>query len=270
MNFAVIGYPIKHSLSPMMHHANFKSLNLQDNYEALAIAPEHFHHIRDIITEHQLDGFNVTIPHKERIIPFLDDMSEEARLIGAVNTVKIENHRWIGYNTDGYGYVKGLKDHYGDLTNARILILGAGGASKGIAYALNQQTKEIVTVANRTMKRFDDWQFDINKQSLNEVNTSMNDFDIIINTTPLGMDTSEESILTFDALDSTILVSDIVYTPLETEFLRQARLNGNDTFNGLDMFVYQGAKSFQIWTGHEADTATMKETILNHLNKNNR
>lgn len=127
MKFAVIGHPIDHSLSPLMHHANFKSLNLDYDYEALNIPPTHFEHIRDIISEKELDGFNVTIPHKERIINYLDGMSDEARAIGAVNTVKVENGKWMGYNTDGTGFVKGLQVKYGDLTGAHILILGAKG-----------------------------------------------------------------------------------------------------------------------------------------------
>lgn len=265
MKFAVIGHPIDHSLSPVMHHANFKSLKLDAEYEALNIPPAHFEHIRDIITEKGLDGFNVTIPHKERIIPYLDEISDEAQAIGAVNTVKINNGKWIGYNTDGTGFVKGLQAKYGDLHEARILILGAGGASKGISFALNQVTKHPIAVANRSMSRFDDWKLPIQPYHLETVPTIAHEFDIIINTTPVGMNQSQESIITFEQLKTDVLVCDIVYIPLETTFLKEAAQKQCHTYNGLDMFVYQGAESFKIWTGLNSDITKMRETVLKKL-----
>ncbi|MBV5190573.1 shikimate dehydrogenase [Staphylococcus chromogenes] len=269
MKFAVIGHPINHSLSPLMHHANFSALQLDYGYEALNIPETHFNHIRDIIDDRQLDGFNVTIPHKERIIPYLDDISKEAREMGAVNTVKITNGKWIGYNTDGLGFVKGLKNYYGALTEAKILVLGAGGASKGITYQLKQYTKYPIYVANRTMSRFDTWSFDVEAMPLTSVRSKAHHFDIIINTTPIGMHHSQEALLTFDTLKNNALICDIIYTPLETLFLENARRNGYDTYNGLDMFVYQGAESFKIWTNLDANIEAMKTTVLNQLTQNN-
>ena len=136
MKFAVIGDPISHSLSPLMHNKNFESLDLKFTYEAVNVPIENFKHIREIIEEKHLDGFNITIPHKERIIPYLDEIDAQSSSVGAVNTVLIRDGKWIGYNTDGIGYVTGLKQVYNDLENAYILILGAGGASKGIANEL--------------------------------------------------------------------------------------------------------------------------------------
>ncbi|EIM5183186.1 shikimate dehydrogenase [Staphylococcus pseudintermedius] len=266
MKFAVIGHPIDHSLSPLMHHANFKSLNLDYDYEALNITPTHFEHIRDIISEKELDGFNVTIPHKERIINYLDDMSDEARAIGAVNTVKVENGKWMGYNTDGTGFVKGLQVKYGDLTGAHILILGAGGASKGIAYALSQVSDKRIAVANRTMSRFNDWQLQIQPHSLEDVASIAHQFDIIINTTPLGMHQSQDSVMSFAQLKADVLVCDIIYIPFQTTFLKEAAEKEFSTYNGLDMFIYQGAESFKIWTGLESDITTMRNAVLNKLN----
>lgn len=265
MKFAVIGHPIDHSLSPLMHHANFKSLNLDYGYEALNVPPAHFQHIRDIIDEKGLNGFNVTIPHKERIIDYLDDMSDEARAIGAVNTVKVENGKWIGYNTDGTGFVKGLQAQYGDLSHAHILILGAGGASKGIAYALSQVTENTISVANRSMSRFNDWQLEIQPYSLTDVASIAHQFDIIINTTPVGMHQSEDSVMSFEQLKKDVLVCDIIYIPLQTTFLKEAAQKQCTTYNGLDMFIYQGAESFKIWTGLESDITTMRNVVLNKL-----
>ncbi|MEJ7540612.1 shikimate dehydrogenase [Staphylococcus intermedius] len=266
MKFAVIGHPIDHSLSPHMHHANFKSLNLDYGYEALNIPPAHFEHIRDIISDKALDGFNVTIPHKERIIEYLDEMSDEARAIGAVNTVKIENGKWIGYNTDGTGFVKGLQAKYGDLTDAHILILGAGGASKGIAYALSQVTDKPISVANRSMSRFKDWQLDIQSYSLQDVASIAHQFDIIINTTPVGMHQSQESVMSFEQLKPDVLVCDIIYIPFQTAFLKEAAEKECATYNGLDMFIYQGAESFKIWTGLDSDIMTMRNAVIKKLN----
>ena len=180
MKYAVIGSPIDHSLSPVMHNANFKALGLEHDYEALNVDPSNFDSIKEIINEKNLSGFNVTIPHKEHIIPFLDDIDEQSKTVGAVNTVLISDNKWIGYNTDGIGYVEGLKTVYPDLANAYILILGAGGASKGITNELMKHVNPKITVANRTLSRFDNWQMDINKIGLEEAEKALSEFDIII------------------------------------------------------------------------------------------
>jgi len=265
MKFAVIGDPISHSLSPVMHNTNFKVLGLNDTYEALHIPVQDFDNIKEIITEKNLSGFNITIPHKERIIPFLDDIDEQAKAVGAVNTVKIEGNKWIGYNTDGLGYVKGLKQVYPDLSNAYILILGAGGASKGIATVLSQCVQPKLTIANRTMSRFDNWKLDINAITLQQAEQYLDEFDIIINTTSAGLDNNKESVIRLDQLSPNTLVSDIIYIPYKTSFLQQAEEKGNPIYNGLDMFVYQGAESFKIWTGKDAEIKEMKLAVLNQL-----
>ena len=265
MKFAVIGHPIAHSLSPVMHEANFSALGRDDTYEALDIPPEQFDDIKDIIASRNLDGFNITIPHKERILPYLDDIDVQARDLGAVNTVKIVDGQWIGYNTDGIGYVKGLQSVYPDLANAYILILGAGGASKGIANVLDHVVKPKLSVANRTMQRFDNWDLDVNKLTLQQAEAHLSEFDIIINTTPAGMSSNRDVVISLDQLDERTLVSDIIYTPSKTAFLLQAEANGNEIYNGLDMFINQGAESFRIWTGEAPNTEAMKQTVIKHL-----
>lgn len=265
MKYAVIGDPIDHSLSPIMHKANFTSLNMDDSYEALHIPSKDIHQIREIIEENSIDGFNITIPHKENIIPYLDDIDEQAKTVGAVNTVKIIDNKWIGYNTDGIGYVTGLKQVYPDLSNAYILILGAGGASKGIANELSRYVHPKLTVANRTMSRFDSWDIDINAISLNQAECHLDEFDIIINTTPAGMANNNDMIISLKNLAPDSLVSDIVYVPYKTPFLKQAELQGNQIHNGLDMFIYQGAESFKIWTGKQPNIKEMKYAVLKKL-----
>ncbi|MCS5349241.1 shikimate dehydrogenase [Staphylococcus aureus] len=265
MKFAVIGSPIEHSLSPSMHNANFKTLGLDYTYDALNIPVEDFHLIKEIISKKELNGFNVTIPHKERIMPYLDSIDKQAINAGAVNTVLIKEGKWIGYNTDGIGYVKGLYQVYPDLENAYILILGAGGASKGIAYELSKIVKHKLTVANRTMSRFESWNLDVNQITLNDAEMYLDEFDIVINTTPAGMAENNESIIELKYLSQNSLVSDIVYIPYKTPILVKAEQKGNPIYNGLDMFVYQGAESFKIWTGKEADINCMKLAVLEKL-----
>lgn len=261
----MIGHPIDHSLSPVMHNANFTALNYKANYEALNIPETDFHLIKEIIDEKSIAGFNVTIPHKERIIPFLDEIDEQSKTVGAVNTVKIKNGKWIGYNTDGIGYVTGLNQIYPDLKNASILILGAGGASKGIANELSKYVDYKLTVANRSKQRFKHWTLDINKISLEEAEADLASFDIIINTTPAGMNQNKDIVIDLERLDVRTLVSDIVYVPFKTPILKMAEAKGNPIYNGLDMFVYQGAESFKIWTNKMPDIKVMKDAVLKHL-----
>ena len=265
MKYAVIGDPISHSLSPIMHNANFKALGIESSYNALHVPTNDFHHIREIIEEKQLDGFNITIPHKERIIPYLDEIDEQSKAVGAVNTVKIVNNRWIGYNTDGLGYLTGLKQVYPDVANAYILILGAGGASKGIANELSHYVQPKLTVANRTMSRFESWDLDINAISLKEAENYLDEFDIIINTTSAGLNDNTDSVISLENLSPNSLVSDIVYIPYKTPFLEIAESKGNHIHNGLDMFVYQGAESFKIWTGKQPNIQEMKYAVLKNL-----
>lgn len=265
MKYAVIGHPIDHSLSPVMHNANFETLNYSATYEAINIPEEKFNRIRDIISDKALSGFNVTIPHKERIIPFLDEIDEQSETVGAVNTVKIEDGKWTGYNTDGIGYVKGLQRVYPDLKHAYILILGAGGASKGIANELTKYVQPKLTIANRSLDRFDQWSLNVNKIRLSDAELALSEFDIIINTTPAGMNTNQEIPISLKHLEPETLVSDIVYVPFKTPILEQAEVQGNPIYNGLDMFVYQGAESFKIWTGTEPDVEVMKRTVLDYL-----
>ncbi|UTH13004.1 shikimate dehydrogenase [Macrococcus equipercicus] len=267
MNFAVIGHPVRHSLSPVMHHANFTAGSHEHSYTALDIAPAHFHHIRDIIKEQQLDGFNVTIPHKSAIMAYLDEVDEEARMMGAVNTVKITDGRWTGCNTDGSGFVESLGQNFSmtDFKRTKVLILGAGGASRAITYALQQAGAE-VTVANRSLDRFSDWPFTVNAIQLAHVNEVIGTMDLIINTTPIGMTGfAAEELCDLNRANNTAHVADIIYTPAVTPFLAEAARHQLPVMNGLDMFVNQGAQSFEIWTGEPADRSVMKERVIQEL-----
>ena len=221
MKYAVIGDPVSHSLSPVMHQVNFKSLNMEDTYKR-CIFPHKISMILDtllkitILTDSML-RFRI----RKRIIPYLDEINDQAKAVGAVNTVKIINNKWIGYNTDGIGYVMGLKQVYPDLENAYVLILGAGGASKGIANELSKIVQPKLTIANRTMSRFETWDMDINAISLEQSEQYLDEFDIIINTTSAGLNNNDDIVISLDNLSSSTLVSDIIYIPYKTKFLKK-------------------------------------------------
>ncbi|MCU7557189.1 shikimate dehydrogenase [Macrococcus capreoli] len=261
MNFAVIGHPISHSLSPVMHHANFKALWRDDEYCALNIEPKHFHHIKDIIAEKALDGFNVTIPFKVDIMQYCDEIDTAAQMIGAVNTVHIKNGQWIGYNTDGIGYLFSIQEHLKD--NMNVLILGAGGASRAISYTLVQHHR--VTVANRTVSRVQSWPFEVACKTYDQLD-DLSVYDLVINTTPVGMTGYEDtSLIACDQLKASCIVSDIIYTPETTALLKDAQQHQLNTINGLGMFVMQGARSFEIWTGQVANVQAMTEAVTTAL-----
>lgn len=266
MNFAVIGHPIRHSLSPVMHHANFKALGRNDEYGALDIDPKHFHHIKDVIAQKNIDGFNVTIPFKVDIMAYCDEIDIAAKMIGAVNTVHIKNGKWIGYNTDGLGYLSSINHVLKEDMN--ILILGAGGASRAISYTMMQ--KHHVTVANRTLKRIETWPFKVNGVTYDKLN-DLSVYDLVINTTPVGMTGFDEmSLIRCHDLKNSCVVSDIIYTPEKTAFLKEAELNNLKIINGLGMFVMQGAKSFELWTGLKADSHAMSEAVQTTLKGRNK
>ncbi|RXK19418.1 shikimate dehydrogenase [Macrococcus sp. DPC7161] len=267
MKFAVIGHPILHSLSPLMHHANFKALNRDDEYIALNIDPNHFHHIKDIINQSQLDGFNVTIPYKVDIMQYCDEIDLLAQKIGAVNTVAIQDGKWIGYNTDADGYIMDLKQNCNIDYIKQVLIIGAGGASRALATKLYDLGCNI-TITNRSQNRLSDWKIPTEYIALSDINKiDLKQFQLIINTTPVGMSGfNNEMLIDLNHCQKDTMISDIIYNPAETEFLKQAKDLKLPYFNGLGMFVNQGALSFKYWTGIDANREAMKAAVIKKLN----
>ena len=267
MKFAVIGHPIRHSLSPLMHHANFKVLQRDDEYTALDIDPKHFHHIKDIIKQVDLDGFNVTIPYKVDIMQYCDEIDPLAQKIGAVNTVVIQNDKWIGYNTDADGYIMDLKQNCNIDDIKHVLIIGAGGASRALATKLNDLGCQI-TISNRSRHRLSSWEIPTEFIVLSDINKiELKPFQLIINTTPVGMSGfNNEMLIDLNRCQKDSIISDIIYNPAETEFLKQAKDLKLPYFNGLGMFVNQGALSFKYWTGIDANSEAMKAAVIKKLN----
>ena len=278
--FAVIGYPLTQSLSPVMHNAMLKELGLEGSYEILETESE------DLITRvKQLrsqgyTGFNVTIPHKVPITLFLDEFDYSADIAGCANTVKImEDKTFYGYNTDIYGFQTAIdKETQKSLTGKTVSILGTGGAARAAAIAFsNIKVKQIdfyarniinaQNVINFLRTSFPQITFNLKQmQSLRDLSMSQ----MLVNSTPIGMrgkamGTSpiDESVL--KTLPKDAAVYDIVYNPLKTELLKQAQNNGYKTITGLDMFVHQGAKAFEIWTGQKAKPEVMKIAVLEAL-----
>ncbi|OGP48631.1 MAG: shikimate dehydrogenase, partial [Deltaproteobacteria bacterium GWF2_42_12] len=222
-------------------------------------------------------GVNITIPHKESVIRFLDDISEEARLVGAVNTIVYKDRKLVGYNTDGSGYMASLKEELGfNPKSKRIIIIGAGGAARGILAALATQKPKSITVANRTLSRavsliktfkgkFRDTRFEAIDLDNNMLKMSFNSVDLLINTTSVGMKQSKALKIPLETLPKIAIVSDIIYNPLETLLLKKAKKIGLTTHGGLGMLVHQGARSFKLWTGMDAPMNVMRKAALKAL-----
>lgn len=247
MRLAVIGHPIAHSLSPVLHEQWLRASGLFGRYEAIDVTAAELAPLFQAMRDGEFDGFNVTIPYKEAVIPLLDDLEEAAKSAGAVNTVYKRDGRLIGTNTDGIGLVTAL-DPYTDWTG-HVLVIGAGGAARGIIHALPTRN---VTVTNRTMSRAERLaeEFGIESSTLSDVDVSR--YDVIIQTTSVGMD-GVSSPLSLNRLRQNTVVCDIIYRPLVTPFLSEATERGGKTVNGIAMFVGQGALAFERFTGVKPD-----------------
>ena len=237
--FAVIGDPIAHTLSPNLHQEVYRQLELDATFEQIHVTPNS---LDSFINSNKLDGFNVTIPHKLSIIPFLKGFDEPAKTIGAVNCV----HNGKGYNTDWIGFLKAMELNGVHLNGKDCTILGAGGAARAIAYGLVQADVNSILISNRTQTKADqllDW---IN--SIFPTNFQSKNSDIIINCTPIGMWPNTENLpININKIHTNQIIVDTIYNPIETEWIKLSRKKGAFTIGGLDMFIFQGIASAEIW-----------------------
>lgn len=251
----VIGYPIKHSKSPLIHGHWIAQHGLQGSYEAIEIAPEN---LRTRVLQLAADGyagFNVTIPHKEEIFKLCDDVDPTASIIGAVNTVKIENGKLRGMNTDAFGFIENIRQNTPgfDFRRGPAVVLGAGGAARAILYGLLKEGVPRIILTNRTRDKADvlaqmapgkivvaNWS---DREGL------LAGAKLLVNTTALGMTGKDPLDLSLHALPSDALVTDIVYAPLETELLKAAQANGNPIVTGIGMLLHQARPAFREWFG---------------------
>lgn len=271
--FGVIGDPIRHSKSPIMMNRAFWETGINGVYTAFHVTSDRIGDFAAGVRAMGIRGVNVTIPHKLDIMSVLDEIDTSAQAIGAVNTIVNDAGRLIGYNTDGIGYVRSLKEEAErELAGKRIVVIGAGGAARGIIYALASENPARITVANRSVDRAKELadslqnKVDIEAISNDELQTACEQADIVINTTSVGMfPHTEETPVDASWLKLGAVASDLIYNPLKTKFLQQAELRGCRIHGGLGMFIYQGAYAFEYWTGQPAPVTAMRETVLASL-----
>ncbi|PIQ09947.1 MAG: shikimate dehydrogenase [Ignavibacteriales bacterium CG18_big_fil_WC_8_21_14_2_50_31_20] len=272
----VIGHPIKHSLSPMMHNYAFNKLDLDYVYLPFDIAAANLKDALRGIVALGIKGFNVTIPHKERIVDFLDELSDGAKIVNAVNTVVNENGKLHGYNTDVEGIFRTLEDYKDELRDSTVSVIGAGGAARSVIYTLiNSFNVEKINIINRTTEKAESLKDYFTSKMLFEkiktyelappdVTEILSKSKLIVNASSIGMMPEEDDSPTtiVESFNSNQIVFDLVYNPRKTKFLAIAESQGATILNGLKMFVEQGARAFELWTNEKMPTDRISE-ILN-------
>ena len=272
----IVGHPLDHSLSVPMHMSAIFTLGIDYVYMSFDILPENLSHAVAQFRKEHIKGFNVTIPYKEEIMQYLDSIDGYAGRIGAVNTVNNENGRLKGYNTDGIGYVRSLAEQTGfDPRGKQVLMIGAGGAAKAVAFSLLEAGADQIIIANRTPERAEalhehlciyfpaDSSQSIRLQDMKSLDHKK--INLVINTTSIGMKGAGDIDIELSGFNSDTVVSDIVYNPLETPFLKRAKYAGLKTHDGAGMLVYQGAESFKLWTGVQPPVDVMRQAVLRTL-----
>ncbi|HYF79182.1 MAG TPA: shikimate dehydrogenase [Symbiobacteriaceae bacterium] len=267
----LIGYPVGHSVSPAMHNAAFADQRMNCHYAAWAVEPAN---LKDAVAGIRALGFlgvNVTIPHKEAVIPLLDEVAPTAAQAGAVNTIVNRGGRLVGYNTDGWGFLSSLEEAGVKLPGLEVVVLGAGGAARAIALGLARSRVARITISNRTPERAERLATDVSKlvadvpvtavEALSpEERAALIDAGLVVNCTPLGMagaDAGLSALSDINLLPQQAVVYDTVYTPQETRLLKEARLRGLRAVGGLGMLVHQGACAWEYWFGRRGPVGVM-------------
>lgn len=270
--YGVIGDPVAHSLSPAMHNDLYEFYSVDATYLAFHVTSEDLQNAVKGFKVNNIAGLSVTVPHKTTIMSYLDDIDPLAEAIGAVNTIVNENGRLVGYNTDGTGFLEGIKKELTSLTDKKMLLIGAGGAARAIYFTMAQAGLKNIDIANRTISQaeylVENCPFPENSQvlSLKEAEEQLSNYDLIVQTTTIGMHPEVEfSPISMENIKPTAFVSDIIYSPFETKILREAKQKGARIQNGLPMFVNQGALQFEKWTGIFPDTDRMQSVCLKQL-----
>jgi len=271
--YAVIGDPIAQSLSPQLHNGLFKETGVDALYLPIAVKSEELEKLVDGFRLMNFGGFNITKPHKMEIMKCLDRLDPLAVKIGAVNTVVFRDGKMVGYNTDGFGFIKSIESKIeipkDELT---ILILGCGGAVKSVAMALADWGIKKVIIANRTVAKAEELANQINEgwpgqaqaigMTPEALKKAVDEAAVLVNGTSLGMaDTAEQSPLPKELLKKELLVYDMIYSPAVTQLMKDAKAIGAQTENGLEMLLYQGLLAFELWTGIFPDPAVGKKLL---------
>jgi shikimate dehydrogenase len=275
----LIGHPIKHSYSPFIQNYALELMNLDYVYLPFDVPAENLKNAVKAVLSLGLKGVNVTLPHKEKIIKFLDELSEEASIIGAVNTIVNDHGKLIGYNTDAYGILETLLAYKDKISGTKVTVIGAGGSARAVVYTLLRHFKpEEINIINRTHQRADTLVNDLSlKMRYDTFHTfelfppdnveTLGNSRLIINATTMGMYPDiEDTITDIEAsFNEEQIVFDLIYNPTKSKFLKMAEMQGAKVVGGLKMLISQAAKSFELWTGVEMPVEKISESLQNYL-----
>tara|TARA_B100000963_G_scaffold295384_1_gene266267 strand:+ start:2789 stop:3607 length:819 start_codon:yes stop_codon:yes gene_type:complete len=248
--FGIIGNPIKHSLSPVLHNYWFEKYGIDANYSIIEVNEENLKNIIKKIRDKELSGINVTLPFKQKIINQTDQIINDAELTGSVNTILLDGEKVIGENTDVYGLQAAYLKEIDNCVTKNALVIGAGGVSPSVILSLKKSGVKKISITNRTNEKciFLKKKFNfLNILAWNNLENEINKFDIIINATSLGLKGGEDFKFNFLNTKKSVIYIDTIYNPLETKTYSFLKEEGKKVFNGLDMFMYQGQKSFYLW-----------------------
>ncbi len=259
----LFGYPVEHTLSPAMHNAAFDNLGMNFRYLPFLVHPDSLGSAVSAVRALNLAGVNVTVPHKEKVIPFLDEVNGEALFIGAVNTIVNSGGTLTGHNTDGRGFMRSLAEKGIDPEGKRIIVAGAGGASRAVSYYLSEKAGQLVLYdtdmhkLERLVAALSEIRTNV---SATDRPTDLSGFDILVNATPLGLKKDDPSPFSASGLTRDHVVCDLIYK--KTALLENAEKKGCRTVDGLGMLLWQGILAFQLWTGVEPPVDIMRTALL--------
>jgi len=269
--YGLIGYPVEHSLSPLLQNAAFKHLSINAEYKLFSLQEKELPEFFKNLKRNNISGLNVTVPYKQKVQPFLDKISPEAELIGAVNTIRCTSVGLEGFNTDGEGFLRHLKDDLKFNPQGKsVAILGAGGASRAVSISLARCAPKQIALYDISKERLEALVMHLKDHfkgtqiiastSIESLGTK--DADLVVNATPIGMKESDPCLFSADLINNKALFYDVVYNPKETKLLKLAKENGAMTANGIGMLLYQGVLAFEIWTGKPAPVEVMRKALM--------
>jgi shikimate dehydrogenase len=272
--YGIFGYPVEHTFSPGMHNAAFKKLGMNSCYVPFAVNPGKLASAVRAIIPLGLRGLNITVPHKEKVIAYLDDLSHEARLIGAVNTIEVVEEKLIGHNTDGRGFIRSLRENARfDATAKAFLLIGSGGAARAVSFSLALAGAQRITIFDVDGKKAKALARDLRaKTSVDAESLAVNALEgeagiaaCLINATPLGLKKQDPLPIRQEYIRKDHLVCDLVYNPAETPLLKAAKKRGAARLPGIGMLLYQGVIAFETWTGVKAPVLAMRSALSGQI-----
>lgn len=274
--FGIIGYPLSHTMSPYLHNFVAKRTALNFHYTTFEVKPGKLERAVEGARALGIGGLNVTVPYKQKVIPLLDRISEEAKEIGAVNTIKNQGGELRGFNTDLLGFSRTLKEEKVDLEGGKVVILGAGGAARAVLYSLIKKDIDQIVIYNRTLEnarklarelseKMGSLEFSYHQLDENKLRKDLENARLLVNTTPVGMyPKTDKSPIEDVNLNKNLIVFDLIYNPPRTKLLARAETEGAKTINGLDMLIYQGIEALNIWMEREINTGLVPD-LRNYL-----